>query len=90
MLASLREVTARGAEPSRRELADFAGRADAHDTRIARLALTPRGVGVIDDAIAVVHPLMHRLTAPLGGSDGQRLAALARQLKELLAVQPSA
>ncbi|MGH3395603.1 MAG: MarR family winged helix-turn-helix transcriptional regulator [Streptosporangiaceae bacterium] len=111
VLASLREVTARGAEPSRRELADFAGldpvyvsklagglerdglierRADAHDTRIARLALTPRGVGVIDDAIAVVHPLMHRLTAPLGGSDGQRLAALARQLKELLAVQPSA
>ena len=45
---------------------------------------------MIDDAIAVVRPLMHRLTAPLGGSDGQPLAALARQLEELLAVQPSA
>ena len=64
VLASLREVTARGAEPSQRELADFAGldrstsrssraawsgdglierRADAHDTRIARLALTRAG-----------------------------------------------
>jgi|ERR1700722_4028464 DNA-binding MarR family transcriptional regulator len=109
VLASLREVTARGAEPSQRELADFAGldpvyvsklagglerdglierRADAHDTRIARLALTQHGVSVIDGAIAVVHPLMHRLTGPLGGSGGRPLAALARQLEELLAVQP--
>ena len=109
VLASLREVTARGAEPSQRELADFAGldpvyvsklagglerdglierRADAHDTRIARLALTQHGVNVIDEAIAVVHPLMHRLTGPLGGSDGRPLAALERQLEELLAVQP--
>ena len=109
VLASLREVTARGAEPSQRELADFAGldpvyvsklagglerdglierRSDAHDTRIARLALTQHGVNVIDEAIAVVHPLMHRLTGPLGGSDGRPLATLARQLEELLAVQP--
>jgi DNA-binding MarR family transcriptional regulator len=65
-------------------------RADAHDTRIARLALTPHGVSVIDDAIAVVHPLMHRLTEPLGGSDGPPLAALASQLEALLAVQASA
>jgi MarR family transcriptional regulator, organic hydroperoxide resistance regulator len=110
VLASLREVTTRGNEPSQRELADFAGLdpvyvsklagglerdgliergPDPHDTRIARLALTPRGVSVIDDAIAVVRPLMHRLTEPLGGSDGRPLAALARQLEELLAVQPA-
>lgn len=63
-------------------------RADPRDTRIARLALTPRGVSVIDDAVAVVRPLMHQLTQPLGGSDGQLLEALARQLEQLLAVKP--
>lgn len=118
VLATLRDVTAdvtaadvaaRGAGPSQRELADFAGldpvyvsklagglereglierRADPRDTRIARLALTPRGVSVIDDAVAVVRPLMHQLTEPLGGSDGQPLEALARQLEQLLAVRP--
>lgn len=117
VLATLRDVTAgvaadvaaRGAEPSQRELADFAGldpvyvsklagglerdglierRADPRDTRIARLALTPRGVSVIDDAVAVVRPLMHQLTQPLGGSGGQPLEALARQLEQLLAVKP--
>ncbi len=109
VLASLREVTARGDEPSQRELADFAGlepvyvsklagglerdglierRPDARDTRIARLALTARGMSVIDAAIAVVHPLMGRLTEPLGDPDGQPMAALTRQLEELLAVKP--
>lgn len=108
VLATVRDVAARGAEPSQRELADFAGldpvyvsklagglerdglierRADPRDTRIARLALTPRGVSVIDDAVAVVRPLMHQLTQPLGGSDGQPLEALARQLEQLLAVK---
>ena len=110
VLATLRDVTARGAEPSQRELADFAGldpvyvsklagglerdglierRADPRDTRIARLALTPRGVSVIDDAVAVVRPLMHQLTEPLGGSDGPALEAMARQLEQLLAVKPA-
>ena len=110
VLATLRDVTARGAEPSQRELADFAGldpvyvsklagglerdalierRADLHDTRIARLALTPRGVSVIDAAVAVVRPLMHQLTEPLGGLDGGPLEALARQLEQLLAVKPA-
>jgi len=110
VLATLRDVTARGAEPSQRELADFAGldpvyvsklagglerdglierRADPRDTRIARLALTPRGVSVIDDAVAVVRPLMHQLTEPLGGLDGGPLEALARQLEQLLAVKPA-
>lgn len=109
VLASLREVTAHGDEPSQRELADFAGlepvyvsklagglerdglierRPDTHDTRIARLALTARGMSVIDDAIAVVHPLMSRLTEPLGDPDGQPTAALVRQFEELLAVKP--
>jgi MarR family transcriptional regulator, organic hydroperoxide resistance regulator len=109
VLATLRDVTARGDEPSQRELADVAGldpvyvsklvgglvrdrlierRADARDTRIARLALTQRGVSVTDDAVAVVRALMHQLTEPLGGSGGRRLAALARQLEELLAVKP--
>lgn len=107
VLATLRDVTVRGAEPSQRELADFAGldpvyvsklagglvrdglverRADARDTRIARLALTPRGASVTDDAVAVVRPLMHQLTGPLGGSGSQPAEALARQLEELLAV----
>jgi DNA-binding MarR family transcriptional regulator len=110
VLATLRDVTARGAEPSQRELADFAGldpvyvsklagglerdglierRADPRDTRIARLALTPRGVSVIDAAVAVVRPLMHQLTEPLGGLDGGPLEALARQLEQLLAVKPA-
>jgi DNA-binding MarR family transcriptional regulator len=110
VLATLRDVTARGAEPSQRELADFAGLdpvyvsklagglerdgliercADLHDTRIARLTLTPRGVGVIDDAVAVVRPLMHHLTEPLGGTDAPALEALARQLEQLLAVKPA-
>jgi hypothetical protein len=43
---------------------------------------------VIDDAVAVVRPLMHQLTEPLGGSGGQPLEALARQLELLLAVKP--
>jgi DNA-binding MarR family transcriptional regulator len=111
VLATLRDVTARGAEPSQRELADFAGldpvyvsklagglerdglierRADSRDTRIARLALSPRGVGVTDDAVAVVRPLMHQLTQPLGGTDSPALEALARQLEQLLAVKPQA
>ena len=43
----------------------------------------------VTDIEQVVRPLMHRLTEPLGGSDGRPLAALARQLEELLAVQPA-
>lgn len=62
-------------------------RADPHDTRIARLALTTRGVSVVDDAVAVVRPLMCQLTEPLDGPGGQPLEALARQLEQLLAVK---
>jgi len=55
----------------------------------ASITLTPRGVSVIDAAVAVVRPLMHQLTEPLGGLDGGPLEALARQLEQLLAVKPA-
>ncbi|GLY39283.1 MarR family transcriptional regulator [Amycolatopsis sp. NBRC 101858] len=57
---------------------------DAADTRTVRLALTDRGRDVVEPAIATVADLLDRLLAPLGGRDGDRTAALARELTLLL------
>ena len=59
---------------------------DPNDTRAVRLALTAEGVTVVDRAIAVVHDLLEELTAPLGGTTGNRTRALMRDLQALLAV----
>ncbi|MEV6825690.1 MarR family transcriptional regulator [Amycolatopsis sp. NPDC051102] len=57
---------------------------DPADTRTVRLKLTPRGREVTEPAIATVAALLDRLLAPLGGRDGDRTAALARELTILL------
>ena len=57
-----------------------------NDTRVVRLALTAEGVAVVDRAVAVVHDLLEELTAPLGGTTGNRTRALMRDLHALLAV----
>src|SRR6476646_6113291 len=59
---------------------------DPNDTRAVRLALTAEGVAVVDRAVAVVHDLLEELTAPLGGTAGNRTRALMRELQALLAV----
>jgi DNA-binding MarR family transcriptional regulator len=57
---------------------------DSADTRTIRLTLTARGRNVVEPAIATVAELLDRLLAPLGGRDGDRTAALARELTLLL------
>ena len=57
---------------------------DTADTRTIRLTLTERGRDVVEPAIATVADLLDRLLAPLGGRDGDRTAALARELTLLL------
>jgi MarR family transcriptional regulator, organic hydroperoxide resistance regulator len=57
---------------------------DSADTRTIRLTLTARGRDVVESAIATVAELLDRLLAPLGGRDGDRTAALARELTLLL------
>ncbi|MFJ7215399.1 MarR family winged helix-turn-helix transcriptional regulator [Amycolatopsis sp. NPDC098790] len=57
---------------------------DPADTRTIRLSLTPRGREVVEPAIATVAALLDRLLAPLGGRDGNRTKALARELTLLL------
>jgi DNA-binding MarR family transcriptional regulator len=57
---------------------------DSADTRTIRLSLTARGRDVVEPAIATVAELLDRLLAPLGGRDGDRTAALARELTLLL------
>jgi DNA-binding MarR family transcriptional regulator len=57
---------------------------DSADTRTIRLTLTTRGRDVVEPAIAIVAELLDRLLAPLGGRDGDRTAALARELTLLL------
>jgi MarR family transcriptional regulator, organic hydroperoxide resistance regulator len=59
---------------------------DPADTRTVRLALTDRGLEVVQPAIATVHALLNRLLAPLGGRDDSRTAAFTRDLTALLAV----
>ncbi|MDP3899091.1 MAG: winged helix DNA-binding protein [Mesorhizobium sp.] len=57
---------------------------DADDSRAVRLALTDFGRQTIAAARAVVRDLDSRLTAPIGGPDGEATKALARTLGVLL------
>jgi DNA-binding MarR family transcriptional regulator len=54
------------------------------DTRAVQLTLTPRGVEIVDEAIATVHALQEDLTKPLGGIRGKRTRELAQMLRTLL------
>ncbi len=55
---------------------------DPVDTRAVRLSLTTRGSEVAGEAIAIVHPLLDRLTEPLG----ERVDEFVRELNALLDV----
>jgi DNA-binding MarR family transcriptional regulator len=57
---------------------------DRRDARAVRLAITGDGVEVIDRAIVVVHALLEELTAPLGGTSGQRVRSLMGELELLI------
>jgi DNA-binding MarR family transcriptional regulator len=57
---------------------------DPADTRTVRLRRTARGREVTEPAITTVAGLLDRLLAPLGGRDGERTRALARELTLLL------
>jgi DNA-binding MarR family transcriptional regulator len=59
---------------------------DPADTRAVQLSLTDHGQDVTRRAIAVVHQLADQLLAPLGGLDGRRTEAFARELRALLDV----
>jgi MarR family transcriptional regulator, organic hydroperoxide resistance regulator len=55
------------------------------DTRAVALRLTRRGTQTIDRAIASVHDLLERLTAPLGGLESARTKQFKATLQQLLA-----
>jgi DNA-binding MarR family transcriptional regulator len=59
---------------------------DPVDTRAVRLSLTERGSEVTGEAIGLVHPLLDRLTEPLGGLGGARTEEFVRELNALLDV----
>ncbi|WP_215453912.1 MarR family winged helix-turn-helix transcriptional regulator [Streptomyces sp. ATCC 21386] len=59
---------------------------DPRDPRAVRLALTEQGREVTGRAIEVVQGLMDQLLEPLGGLDGTRTRAFARELTTLLDV----
>jgi len=59
---------------------------DPKDSRAVQLALTPQGSATTTEAITVVQELLDRLLAPLGGLDGERTGAFARELRILLDV----
>jgi DNA-binding MarR family transcriptional regulator len=68
------------------EQAGFLTRAThAKDPRAVQLSLTDQGTDTVQRAIATVYELREHLTGPLGGNDGERTAALAAMLRELLA-----
>lgn len=59
---------------------------DPADTRAVRLDLTDQGRDTTRQAIRVVRDLLDELLAPLGGLDGRRTEAFARELTALLDV----
>ncbi|WP_436775522.1 MarR family winged helix-turn-helix transcriptional regulator [Yinghuangia sp. YIM S09857] len=62
---------------------------DAKDTRAIRLALTGQGREKTQAAISVVHELLDRLVAPLGGLSGPETREFSYHLRVLLDVPPS-
>lgn len=61
---------------------------DPDDSRAVRLSLTERGAEATAEAVAVVHGLLDRLVAPLGGLDGEHTREFCTDLRLLLSVQP--
>ncbi|MGW0661832.1 MarR family winged helix-turn-helix transcriptional regulator [Streptodolium elevatio] len=59
---------------------------DPMDTRAIRLGLTERGREKTQAAISVVHELLDRLVAPLGGLDGDLTHEFSRRVQALLEV----
>ncbi|MFJ5775556.1 MarR family winged helix-turn-helix transcriptional regulator [Streptomyces sp. NPDC093094] len=57
---------------------------DPRDPRAVRLSLTEQGRATTLQAVEVVHALLERLLAPLGGLDGERTREFARDLATLL------
>jgi DNA-binding MarR family transcriptional regulator len=57
------------------------------DPRAVQLALTRRGVVVVDKAIAIVRALQDEVTAPLGGVDSKRTRDFVAALRALLGEQ---
>ena len=58
------------------------------DARAVQLALTDRGIAVIDEAVVVVRALDDELTASLGGRRGADVQALQSALRTLLGSAP--
>lgn len=63
---------------------------DPDDSRAVRLSLTERGAEVTGEAVDVVHDLLDRLVAPLGGLHGQHTREFCSDLRRLLDVRPDA
>jgi DNA-binding MarR family transcriptional regulator len=61
---------------------------DPTDTRAVRLSLTDQGRAVTGQAVAVVHRLLDRQLAPLGGLDSPRTQAFVHELLALLDAPP--
>jgi DNA-binding MarR family transcriptional regulator len=57
---------------------------DPADTRAVRLSLTGHGRAVTGRAVSIVHRLLDRQLAPLGGLDSARTKAFVRDLQALL------
>jgi DNA-binding MarR family transcriptional regulator len=110
LLASLYGISRTGAQPSQRELADFAGLEPLYVSKLARaleqsgllartehpadpravqLTLTEHGTDVARSAMTIVHTLQEELTAPIGGTAGQRNRELVNTLKALLGITPA-
>lgn len=60
---------------------------DVQDTRAVRLGLSNRGREDVKAAIEVVHAVLDRLVAPLGGLDSDATDEFSRQVRLLLDVQ---
>ncbi|UGQ09630.1 MarR family transcriptional regulator [Yinghuangia sp. ASG 101] len=61
---------------------------DPDDSRAVRLSLTEHGAEVTAEAVVVVHGLLDRLVAPLGGLDGDHTREFCTDLRRLLDVRP--
>jgi MarR family transcriptional regulator, organic hydroperoxide resistance regulator len=57
---------------------------DPDDTRAVRLSLTDHGRALTAQAVAIVHDLLERQFAPLGGLDSDRTRSFVTDLQALL------
>jgi MarR family transcriptional regulator, organic hydroperoxide resistance regulator len=57
---------------------------DPDDTRAVRLSLTDHGRALTEQAVGIVHDLLERQFAPLGGLDSARTRSFVRDLQALI------